>query len=395
MPKVTPDIETFARIKVVGVGGSGTNAVNHMMRTEVKDVEFIVMNTDAQHLHQALPKKKIHLGRNLTRGLGSGMNPDIGKRAAEESKEDIMDSVQNSDMVFIACGLGGGTGSAASEVVARAAKESGALTVAVVTKPFLFEGTQRTRIAEQALANLSDAVDAMIIVPNDRILETVDKNTSAKDAFAMCDDILRQAVEGISDLITTPGIINVDFADIRAVMEDAGSALMGIGVATGEKRAEKAAYAAINSPLLELSIDGAKGVLFAIAGNDDLTMHEIQEAARVITESADPEAKVIFGTIKDDSLKKGELKITVIASGFPGQPSSNRRAAAPTLFTEESRETETRESMPRSDDRENKRSDVISEIHRPVGGMKKENAEIEEDDDWSSVPAFLRRSKLK
>jgi cell division protein FtsZ len=395
MPKVTPDIETFARIKVVGVGGSGTNAVNHMMRTEVKDVEFIVMNTDAQHLHQALPKKKIHLGRNLTRGLGSGMNPDIGKRAAEESKEEIMDAVQNSDMVFIACGLGGGTGSAASEVVARAAKESGALTVAVVTKPFLFEGTQRTRIAEQALANLSDAVDAMIIVPNDRILETVDKNTSAKDAFAMCDDILRQAVEGISDLITTPGIINVDFADIRAVMEDAGSALMGIGVATGEKRAEKAAYAAINSPLLELSIDGAKGVLFAIAGNDDLTMHEIQEAARVITESADPEAKVIFGTIKDDSLKKGELKITVIASGFPGQPSSNRRAAAPTLFTEESRETETRESMPRSDDRENKRSDVISEIHRPVGGMKKENAEIEEDDDWSSVPAFLRRSKLK
>ncbi|NTV22565.1 MAG: cell division protein FtsZ [Candidatus Yonathbacteria bacterium] len=397
MPKVTPDIETFARIKVVGVGGAGTNAVNHMMRSEVKDVEFIVMNTDAQHLHQALPKKKIHLGRNLTRGLGSGMNPDVGKRAAEESKEEIMDAVQNSDMVFIASGLGGGTGSSASEVVARAAKESGALTVAVVTKPFSFEGTQRTRIAEQALANLSLAVDTMILVPNDRILETVDKNTSAKDAFAMCDDILRQAVEGISDLITTPGIINVDFADIRAVMEDAGSALMGIGIATGDKRAEKAAQAAINSPLLELSIDGARGVLFAIAGSDDITMHEIQEAARVITESADPEAKVIFGTIKDDSLKKGELKITVIASGFPGHTQNSRRPAQ-TLFAEHTEEHETREPAPRESDRENKRSDVISEIHRPIGSVgnaKQESTEIEEDDDWSSVPAFLRRSKLK
>ncbi len=400
MPKVTPDIETFARIKVVGVGGSGCNAVNHMMRSEVKDVEFIVMNTDAQHLHQALPKKKIHLGRNLTRGLGSGMNPDIGKRAAEESKEEIMDAVQNADMVFIACGFGGGTGSAASEVVARAAKESGALTVAVVTKPFTFEGLQRARIAEQGLANLSDAVDALIVVPNDRLLETVDKNTSAKDAFAMCDDILRQAVEGISDLITTPGIINVDFADIRAVMEDAGSALMGIGLATGEKRAEKAALAAINSPLLELSIDGAKGVLFAIAGNDDLTMHEIQDAARVITESADPEAKVIFGTIKDDSLKKGEIKITVIASGFPGR-TPNRHANNPSLFREDTPVTMTRETTREEEtrnDRDTKRSDVITEIHRPLGGNttpKQDKIENEDEDDWSSVPAFLRRSKLK
>ncbi|NTV44744.1 MAG: cell division protein FtsZ [Candidatus Yonathbacteria bacterium] len=398
MPKVTPDIETFARIKVIGVGGSGCNAVNHMMRSEVKDVEFIVMNTDAQHLHQALPKKKVHLGRNLTRGLGSGMNPDIGKRAAEESKEEIMDSVQNADMVFVACGLGGGTGTAASEVVARAAKESGALTVAVVTKPFMFEGTQRTRIAEQGLANLSEAVDALIVVPNDRLLETVDKNTSAKDAFAMCDDILRQAVEGISDLITTPGIINVDFADIRAVMEDAGSALMGIGVATGEKRAEKAALAAINSPLLELSIDGAKGVLFAIAGNDDLTMHEIQDAARVITESADPEAKVIFGTIKDDSLKKGEVKITVIASGFPGR--TPVRQSNQSLFRDEAPVLPLKETVREEDrsERESKRSDVISEIHRPIGGnlqTKQQDSKIEDEDDWSSVPAFLRRSKLK
>ena len=247
------------------------------------------------------------------------MNPDIGKRAAEETKEEIQSVVQGADMVFVACGMGGGTGTGAAPVIARVAKESGALTVGVVTKPFIFEGTQRMRIADEGLRDLSAEVDAIIVIPNDRLMATVDKNTSAKDAFAMCDDILRQAVEGISDLITTPGIINVDFADIRAVMENTGAALMGIGYATGEKRAENAAMAAINSPLLEVSITGAKGVLFAIAGNDDLTMHEIQDAARVITDSIDADARVIFGTIKDEKLKKGEIKITVIASGFSGQ----------------------------------------------------------------------------
>ncbi|MEK7140137.1 MAG: cell division protein FtsZ, partial [Patescibacteria group bacterium] len=245
MPKVTPEIETFARIKVIGVGGSGGNAIDHMIRSGVKDVEFIAMNTDAQDLHHSLAKKKVHVGKNLTRGLGSGMNPDIGKRAAEETKEEIQSVIQGSDMVFVTCGMGGGTGTGASTVVARAAKESGALTVGVVTKPFGFEGAARMRIADEGLQNLSDEVDALIIVPNDRLLAAVDKNTSMKDAFAMCDDILRQAVEGISDLITTPGIINVDFADIRAVMENAGSALMGIGSATGERRAENAAMAAI------------------------------------------------------------------------------------------------------------------------------------------------------
>ena len=384
MPKITPDVETFARIKVIGVGGSGCNAVNHMISTDVKDIDFVVMNTDAQHLHQTKAKKKVHLGKNLTRGLGSGMNPDVGKRAAEETKEEILEAVQGADMVFITCGLGGGTGSPGSEVVARAAKESGALTVAVVTKPFTFEGIQRMRIAEEALGNLSDAVDALIVIPNDRLLETVDKNTSAKDAFAMCDDILRQAVEGISDLITTPGNINVDFADIRAVMEDAGSALMGVGVATGEKRAEKAALAAINSPLLELSVDGARGVLFSIAGNEDLTMHEIQDAARIITESADPEARVIFGTVYDKNLKKGELKITVIASGFPNTQFS--RTTNPSLFTDDESDSGT----PAEEEQKEKRVDVQTQSNRHA--PKEDDSD---DDDWSSVPAFLRRSKLK
>ncbi|MCR4331002.1 MAG: cell division protein FtsZ, partial [Patescibacteria group bacterium] len=238
MPKINPEIETFARIKVIGIGGSGKNAINHMIKSGVKGVDFVAMNTDSQDLHHSLAKKKIHIGKNLTRGLGSGMNPDIGKRAAEETKEEIQSAVQGADMIFIAGGMGGGTGTGAAPVVARVAKESGALTVGIVTKPFSFEGLQRMRIANDGIQELRDEVDALIIIPNDRLLATIDKNTSAKDAFAICDDVLRQAVEGISDLITTPGIINVDFADIRAVMENTGSALMGIGSATGEKRAE-------------------------------------------------------------------------------------------------------------------------------------------------------------
>jgi len=381
MPKISPEIETFARIKVIGVGGSGKNAINHMLRSGVKDVDFVAMNTDAQDLHHSLAKKKVHIGKNLTRGLGSGMNPDIGKRAAEETKEEIQSAIQGSDMVFVTCGMGGGTGTGAAPVVARAAKESGALTVGVVTKPFLFEGMQRGRIAEDGLRELSEEVDALIVIPNDRLLATVDKNTSAKDAFAMCDDILRQAVEGISDLITTPGIINVDFADIRAVMENTGSALMGIGHATGEKRAENAAMAAINSPLLELSINGARGVLFAIAGGDDLTMHEIQDAARIITDSIDPEAKVIFGTIKDDKLKKGEVKITVIATGFP-ESLLSAQGAKKTLF---------------GDAKPGKKEEAPAMTHTNTDTLKSEpkTKDDDDDDDWSSVPAFLRRSKLK
>src|SRR3989344_2152008 len=260
MPKLNPAIESFARIMVVGIGGSGKNAINHMINSRVKGVSFICMNTDTQDLHHSLAEKKIHIGKNLTKGLGAGMNPEIGKKAAEENKSEIQDTIKGADMIFVACGMGGGTGTGAAPIVARAAKEQGILTVGVTTKPFFFEGNQRMKIAEKGIEELAKEVDAIIVIPNDKLIQLSDKNTNFKDAFANCDNILRQAVEGISDLITTPGIINVDFADIKAVMRDAGSALMGIGIASGENRAEKAAVAAINSPLLEVSIHGAKGV---------------------------------------------------------------------------------------------------------------------------------------
>lgn len=381
MPKIEPEIESFARIKVIGVGGSGRNAINHMVNSKVKGVEFIVMNTDAQDLHNSLAKKKIHIGKNLTRGLGTGMNPDVGRRAAEETKEEIQEAIKGADMVFIACGMGGGTGTGASPVVAQIAREQGALAVAVVTKPFFFEGSQRGRIADQGLEDLSKEVDALIVIPNDRILTVVDKSATFQAAFSMCDEILRQAVEGISDLITTPGIINVDFADIRAVMANTGSALMGIGTATGERRAHDAATSAINSPLLELSINGARGVLFAIAGGDDLTMHEIQEAAKIITESVDKDAKIIFGAIRDEKLKKNEIKITVIASGFhEGGPRKSLFQLAQDV-----------------EQRKEKR-----EIHNTMMSSPKPIEKIEriektpepaEEEDWSAVPAFLRRNK--
>ncbi len=376
MPQVTPEVEAFARIKVLGVGGSGKNAINHMINSKVKGVEFIAVNTDAQDLHNTLAKKKIHIGKNLTRGLGTGMNPELGKRAVEETKEEIQEAIKGADMVFIAGGEGGGTFTGASPVVAKTAKEIGALTVAVCTKPFFFEGAQRMKLAEQGLEDLRKSVDAIIIIPNDRLLSTVSKETTARAAFAMCDEVLRQAVEGISDLITTPGVINVDFADIRSILENAGSALMGIGMASGEKRAEEAAKNAINSPLLELSIHGAKGVLFSIAGGDDLTMFEIQDAAKIITESIDPNAKVIFGTVRDDKLKKGEVKITVIASGFPDTPGVKR-----SLFSHETPAEK-------------------GKIYNAVPVPAKETPKAEEkktlpdeDDDWSAVPAFLRRAK--
>jgi len=292
MTKVNPEIEAFARIKVIGVGNSGNNSVNHMIRSKVKNVEFIAVDTDAQKLHQSMAGKKIHIGKNITKGLGGGMNPEMGKKAAEETKEAIQESIKGADMVFVAGGKGGGTATGALPVVARIAKEQGILTIAVVTKPFGFEGAHRSRLAEQGLINLKEAVDAMIVIPNDRLLSIVSKETTFLSAFQICDDVLRQAVEGISDLITMPGIINVDFADVKTIMQNAGSALMGIGYGQGEKRAEEAAKMAINSPLLDISIEGAKGVLFAISGGSDLTMVEVQNAATIITESIDPDAKV-------------------------------------------------------------------------------------------------------
>jgi len=384
MPKINPVIESFARIMVVGIGGSGKNAVNHMINSKVKGVTFVSMNTDTQDLHHSLAEKKIHIGKNLTKGLGTGMDPELGKKAAEETKSEIQDMMKGADMIFIACGMGGGTGTGAAPIVARAAREQGILTVAVVTKPFFFEGNYRMKIAERGIEELAKEVDAIIIIPNDKLLQISDKNTFFKSAFAVCDDVLRQAVEGISDLITTPGTINVDFADIRAVMQNAGSALMGIGSASGEKRAETAALLAINSPLLEVSIHGAKGVLFAISGGDDITIHEIQEAAKIITESIDKDAKVIFGTIYDEKLKKGELKVTVIATSFSSDISrKNLFSSTPTFLKEENADLAKKEI----------RSTIESNA-----GKKKEVPEIIIEDDteeWSAVPAFLRRKKEK
>lgn len=316
MAQIKPEVESFAKIKVIGVGGSGGNAISRMMACKIHGIDFVAINTDAQDLHHVTALEKVHIGKNLTKGLGAGMNPELGRQAAEENRDEIHEVVKGSDMVFVTCGMGGGTGSGASSIIAEAAKDSGALTVAVVTKPFAFEGVQRSRIAEDALAQLKDKVDTLIIIPNDRLLSVIDRKTPLLNAFSMVDDVLRQAVQGISGLITTPGIVNVDFADVKAIMQDAGSALMGIGRATGEDRAAEAAKSAINSPLLEISIDGAKGVLFNVSGGPDLAMAEINEAAKIITESIDPEARVIFGAVMDDKLRKGEIKITVIATGF-------------------------------------------------------------------------------
>ncbi|MCB9816732.1 cell division protein FtsZ [Candidatus Nomurabacteria bacterium] len=416
MEQIKSDVESFARIRVVGVGGSGGNAVNHMVGSKVRGVEFIAINSDAQDLHHSLAKRKIHVGKNLTRGLGAGGNPDMGRRAAEETREEIANAIKGSDMIFITGGMGGGTGTGAAPVVAKIARESGALTVGVVTKPFLFEGQERMRLALQGIDELKQEVDALITIPNDRLLAIVDKETTVSNAFEQCDNILKQAVEGISDLITMPGIINVDFADIRSVMENAGSALMGVGVSSGEKRAEEASQAAINSPLLEVSITGAKGVLFAIAGGDDLGMLEIQDAARIITESIDPQARVIFGAIKDEKLKKNELKVTVIATGFPEESSNdsyNIARRAPIA-------REPREPEPEPEPEETTRGKIFNSLPtKKVESMKPEPApttksstasnndlpkrepkpvdpaDDDDDDDWGAVPAFLRRSKLK
>lgn len=408
MPNIQPDIEAFARIKVLGVGGSGGNAINHMISCKVRGVDFIAVNTDAQDLHRSLTKKRIHIGKNITRGLGTGMNPDLGRRAADETRDEIQDSVKGADMVFVTCGLGGGTGTSASPIVARIAKELGCLTVGVVTKPFFFEGRQRSRIAETGLEELRKEVDAIIVIPNDRLLANIEKSTSVKTAFAMCDDILRHAVEGISDLITTPGLINIDFADIRTVMENAGSALMGIGAATGENRAIEAAKMAINSPLLDVSITGAKGVLFSISGGEDLTMFEIQDAAKVITESIDPEAKIIFGTVRNDKLRKNEIKITVIATGFPeGQSSSAQQVVRQPIQTPEASVASIMkgQAVPeKPTSTAGKIFNTLSDIRNrePVGATQvnvqraPEKKEVkDDDDDWGAVPAFLRRSRLK
>ncbi len=427
--RVEPEVETFARIRVVGCGGSGGNAVNHMVNSKVKGVEFIAVNTDAQDLHRSLAKRKIHIGRNLTKGLGAGMNPEIGKRAAEETRQEIQEALQGSDMVFITCGMGGGTGTGAAPVVARIAKEVGALTVAIVTRPFTFEGLQRKEIAERGLAELKREVDAYIVIPNDKLLSIVEAQTTAKTAFALADEILRQAVEGVSDIITTPGEINTDFNDIKAIMEGAGPALMGIGVAEGDRRAEDAAAQAVNSPLLDVSITGAKGVLFVVAGSDDLGILEVQEAAKVVSDSVDKDAKVIFGIMRDEKLKKGQIRIIVIATGFPETDGVNGMMTGPerSLFAmplpekEETRGKIYHEAIGRKEEptvaapapvvapepapapvvelprREREEPVVTAEPRKreetPAKTVLPPKVEEEDDDAWGAIPNFLKRHK--
>lgn len=387
MPKINPDIQSFARIKVIGIGGSGGNALNHMISEKVGGVEFIAMNTDTQDLHKSKADKKIHLGKNLTKGLGAGMNPEVGRKAADETKSEIQDTIKGSDMVFIACGMGGGTGTGAAPIVARSAKEQGILTVAVTTKPFFFEGQQRQKISLSGVKELEKEVDAIITVPNDRLLSITDEDTTFDNAFAMSDEVLRQAVEGISDLITTPGKINVDFADIKAVMSDAGAALMGIGYASGDGRAEKAALEAINSPLLEVSITGAKGVLFAVSGGADLGIQEVNKAAKIITESIDKDAKVIFGTIRDDKLKKGEIKVTVIATGFPENAPKKSIFSAQVQAEANKEEIEKKAEAPKQPKEEPKPEKA------PIPNTEDFEDDEDDEEDWNAIPAFLRRKK--
>lgn len=391
MAEVKPAVETFAKIKVVGVGGGGGASVNRMVDAGIKGVDFIAVNTDVQALHYNKAGKKIHIGKSVTRGLGAGMNPDLGKSAAEESQNEIRDALKDADMVFVTCGLGGGTGTGASPIVAEIARDLGALTVAVVTKPFQFEGPQRRNIAERGLTELADKVDAIITIPNDKLLQSVDKKTSLLDAFRVVDEVLRQGVQGISEMITVPGIINVDFADVKAVMANAGSALMGIGQASGENKAIEAAKMAINSPLLEMSIEGARGVLFTITGGENLGMNEVNEAAKIITASADEDAKIIFGTALDPKMKD-EIKITVVATGFDGRIGSAQRDRAkaepsytPNAYIAE-KEKEDKAKLFKS-----KTSALKSAQAEPA---RKPEAGGDNEDDESSIPAFIRKKMM-
>lgn len=309
------DLDHFANIKVIGVGGGGNNAVNRMISAGLKGVEFVAVNTDAQSLFLSQSNSKIQIGTKLTKGLGAGANPEVGSKAAEESRDEIMQALKGADMVFVTAGMGGGTGTGAAPVVAEIAKEIGALTVGVVTKPFTFEGRKRLTQAEQGIENLKSKVDTLITIPNDRLLQVIDKNTSIVEAFRIADDVLRQGVQGISDLIAVPGLINLDFADVKTIMKDTGSALMGIGSSTGENRATEAARAAISSPLLETSIEGARGVLLNITGGSSLGLFEVNEAAEIIAQAADPEANIIFGAVIDERMNE-EVRVTVIATGF-------------------------------------------------------------------------------
>ncbi|MBI4136556.1 cell division protein FtsZ [Candidatus Roizmanbacteria bacterium] len=371
---IKPDIARFARIKVMGVGGGGNNAVNSMVGGgQIKGVDFISVNTDAQALLSSQASTKIQIGEAVTRGLGAGGNPEIGRDSAEESREQIKEQLADADMVFVTAGMGGGTGSGAAPVIAEVAKELGALTVAVVTKPFRFEGTRRMVVAEEAIDRLRDKVDTLIVIPNQRLLETVDKKMTLIEAFKVADSILEQGVAGIADLITTPGLINVDFADVKTIMQDAGSALMGIGTGVGESRAATAARTAVSSALLEVSIEGAKGVLFNIVGGPDLSMSEVDIAAKTISEHVDADANIIFGTTIDEHMVD-QIKIIVIATGFDETKQQLLQMAGPQqqpqpLYTTSSSQSTDDQSQPDEPEEEEK----------------------EEGEDPWDVPAFLRQ----
>jgi cell division protein FtsZ len=397
------DSENFALIRVIGVGGGGSNAVNRMIRAEMMGVEFIALNTDAQALLQSDAPHKLRIGDKITRGLGAGGDPSIGERAAEEDSEKIAQALEGSDMVFITSGLGGGTGSGAAPVVAQIAKELGALTIAVVTKPFTFEGAKRRLTAEKAGESLKANVDTLITIPNDRLRDVVQKNTSILDAFRVVDDVLRQGVQGISDIITMPGLINLDFADVRAIMKDAGSALMGIGRASGENRAVEAARQAIASPLLEVDIAGAQGILFNVTGGGNLSLYEVTEAAEEIRAAADPEANIIFGTSFNERLGE-EVAITVIATGFDGKrhgsaaristgASTDAPARAPRDFLEELERQRSSMNETGVPDAPAARTDETGSFaaRGSVEPVPVRRAAYDADD--LEIPSFLRRSK--
>jgi len=386
------DSENFALIRVLGVGGGGSNAVNRMIRAEMMGVEFIAVNTDAQALLQSDAPHKIRIGDKITRGLGAGGDATIGQRAAEDDQEKIYEALKDSDMVFITCGMGGGTGSGAAPVIAEIGRELGALTIGVVTKPFSFEGAKRRMVAEKATELLRDKVDTLITIPNDRLKDVVSKNTSILDAFRVVDDVLRQGVQGISDLITVPGLINLDFADVRTIMRSAGSALMGIGRASGENRAAEAARMAIASPLLEINITGAQGVLFNVTGGANLGLFEVNEAAEIIKEAADPEANIIFGTVIDERMGE-DVSITVIATGFDStarhdylrsDKPAHQDVAAGTRAGLENRD------FLRDLDRDRQELVAVPVEQQPAGSTARRPSYEAEDLD---IPAFLRRSR--
>ncbi|MDO8668889.1 MAG: cell division protein FtsZ [Candidatus Buchananbacteria bacterium] len=394
MPEVRLEVEPFAKIKVVGVGGSGGSAVNRMIASKIKGVEFIAINTDVQALHHNDAKFKLHIGEATTKGLGAGMDPNVGFQAAQESINELRDILKGADMVFITCGLGGGTGTGASPVVAQIAKEIGALVVAVVTKPFAFEGAQRREIAERGYKELESRVDTIITIPNDKILQIIDKKTSLLDAFKTVDDVLRQGIQGISEAITIPGIINVDFADVKAIMNNAGSALMGIGEATGENRAVSAAKKAISSPLLDISIDGARGVMFILTGGSNLTMNEVNDVGNIIAESVDANAKIIFGTVIDENMKD-KVRVTVVATGFD----DNRPVQVRSMSLEEPKYHVNRLfSKKNIDDKIEEAKKAVEqpreETPRTMMPEPKPTKRVVAEEDDLEIPAFIRR-KMK